>query len=133
MATLTPNSDAEVINKEPGVLTGLNGSVSITGTGFFTISFTVPAGKVYLPKVVDVLASTGVYTLDYVIYTVYAPDTTGVSFDSKAVVTGRTAFVWDGLPMYISAGGKIEMTIHCSAWTSVGDTLSRGLVNIFDE
>jgi len=131
MASLTPNGDQEVSISIQGKLHRELIDENITGTGNFTVNMTVPVGKRWVFKAVQLATSNGVYTINNLrVFVVADGGTTDVELHSVGVASLLKTFGEQDITL--QTGDVVRFIITCSAWTSIGNYRCRILVQEMD-
>ena len=120
MATLQPNKDQEVTISQQGSLKAKEEVISVTATGTFSGTETVPVGKKWLLKGITSSRSTGNFTITRCDLN-GTIDTLGIKLTKCAMDSNNGYLRCGEQNILLPAGTVLTFYIDCSAHTTTGN------------
>ena len=106
----------------------LDGVVSVTGNGDFSVDFVVPVGKIYNLKSFRIRKSSGTFTVGTVLGAIRI---SGVNVALKKDSIDMTESIGEQ-NLYLPAGATIKAICTITGWSVTGNIASTSLVGVTD-
>ena len=126
MGQMYNNQDEEVSIHQQGTLIRPLEDTEVTATGVYTVQFTVPTGKTWNLKHVQMLTVTGTYTVNLCRVFVKVDGINDIELYQKVANSIRQSF--GGQDYELPAGAIVELKFTVSSYTAIGYFRSRILV-----